>query len=93
MICVECLKQPQGIHRVYAWARCEKGGKSSRYLMHESCSLEVDIDSKMHHANVSKESFSSPLRDFGSELMLYSGIMTSKRLSLDSWEPWDKPDT
>jgi hypothetical protein len=35
--------------------------------MHESCSFEVDIDSKMHHANVSKESFSSPLRDLGSE--------------------------
>jgi hypothetical protein len=50
--------------------------------MHESCSLEVDIDSKMHHADVSKESFSSPLRDLGSELMLYSGIMTSKRLRI-----------
>jgi hypothetical protein len=35
--------------------------------MHESCSLEVDIDSKIHRANVSKESFSSPLRDLGSE--------------------------
>jgi hypothetical protein len=50
--------------------------------MHESCSLEVDIDSKMHHADVSKESFSSPLRDLGSELMLYSGIMTTKRLRI-----------
>jgi hypothetical protein len=50
--------------------------------MHESCSLEVDIDSKMHHANVSKESFSSPLRDLGSKLMLYSDIMTSMRLRI-----------
>jgi hypothetical protein len=37
--------------------------------MHESCSLEVDIGSKLHHTDVSKESFSSPLRDLGSELM------------------------
>jgi hypothetical protein len=50
--------------------------------MHESCSFEVDIDSKMHHANVSNESFSSTLRDLGLELMLYSGIMTSKRLRI-----------
>jgi hypothetical protein len=47
--------------------------------MHGSCSYEVGMDSKLHHNNVSKESFLSPLRDFGSELMLYSGIMTSKR--------------
>jgi hypothetical protein len=50
--------------------------------MHESCSLEVDIRSKLHHTYVYKESFSSPLRDLGSELMLYSGIMTSKRLRI-----------
>jgi len=50
--------------------------------MHESCSLEKDIGSKLHHTDVSKESFSSPLRDLGSELMLYSGIMTSKRLRI-----------
>jgi hypothetical protein len=50
--------------------------------MHENCSFEVDIDRKMHHANVSKESFSFPLRDLGSELMLYSGIITSKRLRI-----------
>jgi hypothetical protein len=50
--------------------------------MHESCSLEEDIGSKLHHTDVSKESFSSPLRDLGSELMLYSGIMTSKRLKI-----------
>jgi hypothetical protein len=50
--------------------------------MHESCSLEEDIGSKLHHTDVSKESFSSPLRDLGSELMLYFGIMTSKRLRI-----------
>jgi hypothetical protein len=50
--------------------------------MHGSCSFEVDMDSKLHHNNVSKESFSSPLRDPGSELMLYSGIVTSKRLRI-----------
>jgi hypothetical protein len=50
--------------------------------MHESCSLEEDIGSKLHHTDGSKESFSSPLRDLGSELMLYSGIMTSKRLRI-----------
>ena len=50
--------------------------------MHESCSFEGDIDSKLHHTDVSKESFSSPLRDLGSELMLYSGIMTSKKLRI-----------
>jgi hypothetical protein len=50
--------------------------------MHESCSLEEDIDSKLHHTDVSEESFSSPLCDLGLELMLYSGIMTSKRLRL-----------
>jgi hypothetical protein len=50
--------------------------------MHESCSLGIDISSKLHHTHVSKESFSSPLRYLGSELMLYSGIMTSKRLRI-----------
>jgi hypothetical protein len=50
--------------------------------MHESCSPEEDIGSKLHHTDVSKGSFSSPLRDLGSELMLYSGIMTSKRLRI-----------
>jgi hypothetical protein len=50
--------------------------------MHEGCSLEKDIGSKLHHTDVSKESFSSPLHDLGSELMLYSGIMTSKRLRI-----------
>ena len=50
--------------------------------MHESCSLEEDIGSKLHHIDVSKESFSSPLRDLGSELMLYSGIRTSKGLRI-----------
>jgi hypothetical protein len=50
--------------------------------MHGSCSFEVDMDSKLHHNSVSKESFSSPLRDLGSELMLYSGIMMSKRLRI-----------
>jgi hypothetical protein len=50
--------------------------------MHGSSSFEIDMDSKLHHNNVSKESFSSPLRDHGSELMLYSGIVTSKRLRI-----------
>jgi hypothetical protein len=50
--------------------------------MHGSCSFEVGMDSKLHHNNVSKESFSSPLRDLGSELMLYSGIVMSKRLRI-----------
>jgi hypothetical protein len=51
--------------------------------MHESCLLEVDtVGSKLHHTDVSKESFLSPLRDLGSELMLYSGIMTSKKLRI-----------
>jgi hypothetical protein len=36
----------------------------------------------VHHGNASKESFSSPLRDLGSELMLYSGIVTTKRLRM-----------
>jgi hypothetical protein len=50
--------------------------------MHEGCSLEEDIGSKLHRIDVSKESFSSPLRNLGSELMLYSGIMMSKRLRI-----------
>jgi hypothetical protein len=50
--------------------------------MHGSCSFEVGMDSKLHHNNVSKEPFSSPLRDLGSKLMLYSGIVTSKRLRI-----------
>jgi hypothetical protein len=41
--------------------------------MHETCSLEEDIGSKLHHYDVSKQSFSSLLRDLGSELMSYSG--------------------
>jgi hypothetical protein len=36
----------------------------------------------LHHDNASKESFSSPLRDLGSELMLYSGIVTTERLRM-----------
>jgi hypothetical protein len=36
----------------------------------------------VHHCNGSKESFSSPLRDLGSELMLYFGIVTTKRLRM-----------
>ena len=43
---------------------------------------KIDIKSKLHHDNASKESFSSPLRDLGSELMLYSGIVTTKRLRM-----------
>jgi hypothetical protein len=50
--------------------------------MNESCSPEEDIGSKLHHTDESEESFLSPLRDLGSELMLYSGIMTSKRLMI-----------
>jgi hypothetical protein len=50
--------------------------------MHESCSFEEHMGSKLHHTDVSKESFWSPLRDLGSELMLYSGIMTFKRLRI-----------
>jgi hypothetical protein len=36
----------------------------------------------MHHRNASKESFSSPLRNLGSELMLYPGIVTTRRLRM-----------
>jgi hypothetical protein len=50
--------------------------------MYKSCSLEEDIGSKLHHTDESEDSFSSPLRDLGSGLMLYSGIMTSKRLRI-----------
>jgi hypothetical protein len=50
--------------------------------MHSSCSLEKDIGSKLHHTDESEESFLSPLRDLGSEVMLYSGIKTSKRLRI-----------
>jgi hypothetical protein len=50
--------------------------------MHGSCSFEVGMNSKLHHNNVSKECFLSPLRDLGSELMLYSGIVTSEKLRI-----------
>jgi hypothetical protein len=36
----------------------------------------------VHHGNISKDSFSYPLRDLGSELMLYSGIVTTERLRM-----------
>jgi hypothetical protein len=39
---------------------------------------EIDIKGKLHHDNASERSFSSPLRDLGSDLMLYSGIVTTK---------------
>jgi hypothetical protein len=43
---------------------------------------EIGIEGKLHHSNASKESFSSPLRDLGSELMLYSDIVTIRRLRM-----------
>jgi hypothetical protein len=50
--------------------------------MHGVAHTEIDIKSKLHHDNASKESLLSPLRDLGSELMLYSGIMTTERLRM-----------
>jgi hypothetical protein len=61
--------------------------------MREVAYTEIGINGKLHHDNISEESFSSPLRDLGLELMLYSGIVTTGRLRMIVNHGTDKLDT
>jgi hypothetical protein len=61
--------------------------------MREVAYMEIGIKGKLHHDNASEESFLSPLRDLGSELMLYSGIVTTGRLRMIAKHGTDKLHT